>query len=95
VNTKDEILSALRSHDHVLRKYQVRSLAVFGSAARDVLRESSDIDVLVEFDCSPTFDLYMDLKLEELLQRPVDLVTTKALKPRMRSIVEREAIYVS
>jgi uncharacterized protein len=97
VNTKEEILSTLRSHDHVLRKYQVKSLAVFGSAARDVLRESSDIDILVEFDCSPTFDLYMDLKffLEELLQRSVDLVTTKALKPRMRPIVEREAVYVS
>jgi predicted nucleotidyltransferase len=39
----------------------------------------------------------MDLKffLEDLLKRKVDLVTRAALKPRMRRIVEREAMHVA
>jgi hypothetical protein len=39
----------------------------------------------------------MDLKilLEELLGCPVDLVTRKAIKPRMPKYVEQEAIYVT
>jgi predicted nucleotidyltransferase len=39
----------------------------------------------------------MDLKfyLEQLLGCRVDLVTRKALKPRLRPVVESEALYVT
>ena len=72
-------------------------LAVFGSAARDELREDSDIDVLVAFEGAPTFDGYFDLKafLERLLGRPVDLVTESGLKPRARRHVEQDLIRVA
>ncbi|MFO8072579.1 MAG: nucleotidyltransferase family protein [Polyangia bacterium] len=72
-------------------------LAVFGSVARGSDREGSDIDILVEFDRAPGFDAFMDLKyyLEDLLGVPVDLVTRKALRPRIRKHVEREAIDVA
>ncbi|MCK4600462.1 nucleotidyltransferase family protein [Candidatus Bipolaricaulota bacterium] len=74
----------------------VKSLALFGSLARGDAGPESDVDILVEFQGPSTFDRYMDLKffLEELLNRPVDLVTRKALKPRLRPYVEKEAIYV-
>ncbi len=44
-----------------------------------------------------TFDMYMDVKLylEELLGRPVDLVTRKGLRARIRPNTEREAILVA
>lgn len=53
--------------------------------------------MLVEFDGPPTFDRYMDLKfhLEDLLGRRVDVVTPAALKPRMRPVVQREAVRVA
>ena len=95
---KNEILEILRAHRDELRKrFGVKSLAVFGSVARGEAGPDSDVDILVEFEGRATFDRYMGLKffLEDLLGRRVDLVTRKALKPRMRPYVEREAIHVT
>jgi len=52
---------------------------------------------LVEFAAGPTFDSFMDLKffLEDQLGRKVDLVTPDSLKPRMRPVVERQAVDVA
>ena len=78
-------------------RYGVKRLALFGSAARDELGVSSDVDVLVEFAGPATFGAYMDLKfhLEDLLGRPVDLVTDKALRNELRPYVEKEMIRVA
>ena len=95
---KNKILEILRGHRDELRKrFGVKSLAVFGSVARGEAGPESDVDILVEFEGRATFDRYIGLKffLEDLLGRRVDLVTRKALKPRMRPYVEREAIYVT
>ena len=72
-------------------------LAIFGSVARDEARPDSDVDILVEFEGSVTFDRYMDVKfyLEDLLETRVDLVSQRSLKPLIRSTVEQEAIYVA
>ncbi len=93
----DQILSLLKRHRPDLNRFGVKYIAVFGSVARDDASPESDIDILVEFEHRPDFDRYMDLKfyLEDLLKRRVDLVTYNALKPRMRPIVEREAIRVA
>lgn len=94
---RDEILKLLREHRAEIGKFDVKSFAIFGSAARDELREGSDIDVLVEFSKPPTFKVYMGLKffLEDLLGKQVDLVSPVTLKPRVRPYVEREAVYVT
>jgi predicted nucleotidyltransferase len=79
------------------RDYGVRRVALFGSTARDEAGEESDLDLLVEFDVGPSFDAFIGLKLflEDHLGRRVDLVTPDALKPRMRPVVEREAVDVA
>jgi predicted nucleotidyltransferase len=94
---RDEVLAILQAHREDLRRLGVRSLSLFGSTARDEARPESDIDLLVEFADPATFDAFMDLKfyLEDLLGRRIDLVTSKALKPRIRPSVEREAILVA
>ena len=92
------ILNLLNQHrDEFLKRFGARRLALFGSAARDELRDDSDIDILVEFEGPATFDGYFDLKtyLEQLLGRPVDLVTEKGLKPRARRHVEKDLIRVA
>ncbi|HEX9625814.1 MAG TPA: nucleotidyltransferase family protein [Acidiferrobacterales bacterium] len=92
------IVEKLLSNQHArLRELGVKSLSVFGSVARGEARPDSDVDMLVEFDSTPDFDRYMDLKffLEDLLGRRVDLVTPAALKARMRPTVQREAVRVA
>ena len=91
------VLEMLRVHRADLNAIGVRSLAVFGSVARGEASSESDVDILVEFHQSATFDGYMQTKfyLEDLLGCPVDLVVRQAIKPRMLPMVEREAIYVA
>ena len=72
-------------------------LAVFGSVARGQATSASDVDILVDFAGPADFDRFMDLKerLEAALGVPIDLVTRKALRPALRSAIEREAIRVA
>jgi hypothetical protein len=77
------------------RRYQVRELSVFGSAARGEMRPNSDIDLLVEFlpdaDVGLVEHAGLMLELERLLGRKVDLVSKNGLKPRIRPSVLADA----
>jgi predicted nucleotidyltransferase len=95
---REEVLRKLTEQiDQMRQQFAVKHLSVFGSVARNEATETSDADILVEFDGQATFDGYMDLKffLEELLGVPVDLVTDNAVRPLLRPIIEREAIRVA
>ena len=92
------VLAVLHEQQAILaERFGARQLALFGSAARDELRLDSDVDVLVDFEGPTTFDAYFGVKdhLEQLLGRPVDLVTHKGLKPRARQHVEQDLIRVA
>jgi hypothetical protein len=95
--TRNDIQSRLQGRAQDLRSLGVLSLSLFGSHARGAVGPESDVDVVVEFDGTPTFDRYMDVKilLEDLLESRVDLVTRASLKPRMRKVVDAEAIRVT
>jgi len=77
------------------RRYRVRELSLFGSAARGEMRPDSDIDLLVEFlpnaDVGLVEHAGLMLDLARLLGRKVDLVSKNGLKPRIRSSVLRDA----
>ena len=95
---REAAISVLRGYLPTLRRnFGVRRIALFGSTVRDEAREDSDLDLLVEFDVIPTLDAFVGLKLflEEQIGHKVDLVTPDALKPRMRPVVEREAVNVA
>ena len=95
---REEAIAVLRGYLPTIRRdFGVRRIALFGSTARDEAREDSDLDLLVEFDITPTLDEFVGLKyfLEDHIGRKVDLVTPDALKPRMRPAVEREAVNVA
>ena len=92
--TGDEVLDLLRAHKPLLvERFGVTQLALFGSFARDQATDRSDVDILVQFDGPATAKSYFGLQfyLEDLLSRPVDLVTTKALRNEFRPYIEREA----
>jgi hypothetical protein len=92
-----EVLHILQAHhDEFARQYGVRSLALFGSVARDQARPESDVDMLVEFNRPMgLFGLFaLQDRLEALLGRPVDLGTPASLKPRLREAVLKELVHV-
>lgn|GEM_PF-304261 len=94
---RERIIETIRSHADELPRFDVQTLSLFGSVARDEAHEQSDVDLLVSFRGAATFGHYMGLKLflEDLLGRRVDLVTKRALRHELRERVEREAIHVA
>lgn len=84
---RTEILKLAAQHG----AYNVR---IFGSVARDEADAASDLDFLVDLEPGRSLldlgGLLMDL--QELLQRPVDVVTESSLRPRIRERALREAL---
>jgi predicted nucleotidyltransferase len=82
----------------ILAPYGVKRIALFGSVARGEETESSDVDLLITFE-EPRprpIGLFTWVRLErelsELLERPVEMVSEKALKPLIRPYVQRDLI---
>ena len=77
-------------------KYGARRVRVFGSAARGEADAQSDLDFLVELEAGRSLlDLGgLQFELESLFGRPVDVVTERGLKARIRDRVLREAVPV-
>ena len=88
----EQIQNIIRAHrDILMRRFHVKDIGVFGSCARGEESEESDVDILVEF-AEPVGWEFIDLKeyLEEIMERPVDLVTKKALKPQLKDKILKE-----
>jgi len=66
---------------------------LFGSQATGKASKESDIDILVELDYSRSIGLLfiqMQLELEEILERKVDLVSSKGISKYIKPIVDTE-----
>jgi predicted nucleotidyltransferase len=93
------IASGITLHEaelaEICRRYSVKALSVFGSAARGELRPDSDIDLLVEFHPDAPIGLIEHIaaqrELSELLGRPVDPVSRCALRSELREPVLADA----
>lgn len=72
-----------------------KSIAVFGSAARNEMRPDSDIDIVIDFEHSPSFFALADLedRLSLELGHRVDLFTPASLHPLLRDKILKEAVY--
>ena len=96
--TRDEVVERLRAHADVLERFGVSSLSLFGSVVRDEAKPTSDIDLMVTFFPGQPGGLfrYVELKqaLEGLLGRPVDLITSGNIKPRLRNRILAECLTV-
>ena len=91
---REEALRRLAGHRDELAAMGAGSLSLFGSVARDEAGPDSDVDILIEFDRPlDLFDLgRIQVRLEEILGRRVDLVMPDTLRPRLRASVLDEAI---
>lgn len=95
--TRKEIVQILQEYRDRMRALGVRRLGLFGSFVREAVRPESDVDVWVEFEPGrKTFDNFMALAflLEDLFQRPVELVTPESVSPYIRPYIESELEYV-
>ena len=73
----------------ILRKNNVVKAALFGSYVTGDATTHSDIDLIVEFGAGKNlFDLVgLNLELEELLKRKVDVITYQSLHPLLKEII--------
>ena len=92
---REEVVKVLKSKRTVYKRYGVKSLALFGSAARNSLRKKSDVDILVEFmpDMTPSLLDFagMQLEMSSLIGREAQLHTPPMLSRYCRHEVLKEA----
>ena len=98
MQTKNDILNLILSQKDSIKGYGAKSLGLFGSFVRNTPTESSDVDLVVEFQPGKKmFDNFIELAylLEELLGRKVELVTLNGLSPYIKPYILKEIEYVS
>lgn len=96
--TKQEIFERIQKNKERIRALGVKKIGLFGSFVRSQQTASSDVDLLVEFDeGEKTFDHFMELSflLEDLFDRPIELVTPESLSPYIGPLILDEVEYVS
>ena len=78
------------------RRWNVRELALFGSALRDDFGPASDVDLLVTFSPDAEWTLFdhfrMEQELADLLGRDVDLLTRRGIEESLNWIRRREIL---
>lgn len=97
MNRRDVISKLARQRSSLAKEYGVKSLALFGSVARDEATDDSDVDLLVEFDRPiGLFHLFrVQHRLESLLGvHRVDLLMPDAIHPALRDRILRERIAI-
>jgi len=96
---RDDVLKILAEHrDELRHQFGVKSLALFGSVARGEATETSDVDLLVEFERPVGLFHFFTVQhyLEDILGvAQVDLVMPDALHKELKEGILREAIHAT
>ena len=96
-NLKD-VIQKLKDLKPILEQdYKVSELGIFGSYVRGEQKDTSDIDILIDFK-DDGIGLFKFMDLEELLQKilgeKIDLVCKDSLKPRIGKQILSEVVYL-
>jgi predicted nucleotidyltransferase len=94
---RERVIELLKEHDAEIRAFGVTELYLSGSVARGEAADTSDVDVLVEFDGQLRMRRHIGLVLflEELMGRTVDVATRSMLRPEIVDSVERDLLRVA
>jgi hypothetical protein len=93
----ETLQTLLKQQEDVFRqRYRITEVGIFGSYARGEQTATSDVDVLVDYEQAPPLSKLVELReyLSDLVGVPVDVVTKRGLKPRIREKVLAEVVYV-
>lgn len=96
MKTLQEIKSTLSNHKKRLFKdYPIKSMAIFGSYSRKEEKDTSDLDILVEFSDKIGIR-FIDLAddLENIVGLKVDLVSKNGVKEKYLKFIDPDLIYV-
>jgi predicted nucleotidyltransferase len=89
ITVSDEEIAA------ICKRYHIRELSLFGSAARGEMTPDSDVDLLVDFEPEARIGLLelsaMTREFSHLIGRRADVAIKRALKPRVRPAVLSDA----
>ncbi len=94
---KEQVIALLKKNINSLRSFHVKALYLFGSVVRGDEKQTSDIDILVEFEHDAHIGLFEFSRLQRTLSGilgcEVDLVTPDALKPLIKDHILEEALF--
>ncbi|MCX5919735.1 MAG: nucleotidyltransferase family protein [Candidatus Melainabacteria bacterium] len=96
MKTRSEVIAILGNHKlDLMQRWQLKSLALFGSVARNEQTETSDIDLLVELGLPMGWEFFdLIAELETLLGSKVDLIERSQIKPKAWHYIVDEVVYV-
>lgn len=94
--TRNEIVSTLiRLKPELEKEYSVQQIGLFGSFSDESNTDDSDIDLLVEFEKPIGWRFFsLEIYLEKLFNRKIDLVTKNALKEQIRDKILKQVQYL-
>ncbi len=94
--TKNDILTKLKELKPTLyQNYSVKEIGLFGSFSEGDFTEESDIDILVELEKPIGWKFFsLELYLEQIFKRKIDLVTKNALKNQIKDNILNQVNYV-
>lgn len=91
----DELKQKKKNIEMICQKYGVADIRVFGSAIRNDLKQTSDVDLLIHVEQESGMSLFdlakLQEELEQIIKRPVDLVLEDTLPPAIMNRVLEEA----
>ena len=96
MNSKEEIISKLRELKPILyRDYAVKEIGLFGSFSDESYTETSDIDILVDLEKPIGWKFFsLELYLEKVFNRKIDLVTRNALKEQIKERILKQVNFI-
>ncbi len=94
--SQDDIIDKSRElKPELYKEFCVKKIGLFGSFSNENYSEESDIDLLVELEKPIGWKfLSLEIYLEKIFKRKVDLVTRKALKSQLRDQILNQVKYI-
>ena len=94
----EKVIEILKKNkEEIKNRFGVRKIGVFGSFSRGEGGKLSDIDIIVDFETPPGWEI-VDLHefLEQIFNRKVDLLTERGVKrkPSLWNSIKKDIIYV-
>ena len=94
---REEIIQLLKVFkEENKNKYHIKKLGIFGSVAKNRMKDESDIDIVVNLTKQDLFELIgIKQDLEERLKYPIDIVSYReTMNSFLKKRIDEDAVYV-